>query len=788
MVEQHVNGARHRSHQSAEVSHAGSGAAAAGQPPPRPEPRASQSTSSAPSASLEDHPSAAAIEYILRNHKCEQCNVRVVNPTPSSARMHVEGAKHLLQIRLATWNPATGITALQKEQQGVSVALQLNGQLVPLPSASATAPPLQIEVGDNVPLRFDVISRSRRPVHLNGVIAVPSMAMVRMGINVRLPNGRVTILPGQVFQHQHILQGTAERIGTHRCLVVFQLSSALLVRVFDVSILPRGSSTDASALAPISAFVPKHNHNPYASTGKYDLEMGVKPISASNAAKMYKRPLGFYDVPQSLLASLNGAVPRARLELLLGVPLDESVYKARFQTLLHLEEIQMNGDIQDYDRETTLSNDSNRHGLIKIRVEGLAENRPSVQRGDQILASRSRFEGTRSASRIYTGYVHDVELEFVYLKFAARFHDALINGAKYFLRFTFNRIPLRRCHAGVEGIVKNGLKRVLFGRAASRYLPMDSFVSEPAVESHFLVTDDDDECDRWIEQEVLRASVIEIGIDTESMLSRGAGHQNELALLQLATSNAVILFRLFDRESLPPRLIHLLGLASVTKYSVGPERELSSKFRIVVSPLIDVQRLSMAARSLQQLPSLQNMADAHAPEERFQKDVAMQTSDWEDWPLSGRQMQYAASDASMALKLGQRLHVPAGAYAAQALSSSSAGQPDNMLIRIGRAFMPTMVAGFFNSSSSSSSSSSSAAAPPTQLGRTNRDLNEQQRQCVHSIVTGAYHPYPFLLFGPPGTGQLLYLRMQCARTSFVYWLFLKLVLVAFSAVQGRPQF
>ena len=258
-------------------------------------------------------------------------------------------------------------------------------------------------------------------------------------------------------------------------------------------------------------------------------------------------------------------------------------------------------------------------------------------------------------------------------------------------------------------------------------------------------------------------------------MSRGVGHRNELALLQLATGDAVLLFHLFRRDSLPPRLRHLLGLASVTKYCVGPESELAAKFGVAVSPLIDVQRLIMSARNLRQLPGLQDMVNAHLPDSRFIKGADMQLSAWEDWPLDTRQLRYAAADASMALQLGLRLHGSAAAAAAGPASSSGAsGQPDSMLARIGRAFMPSMVSGFLfsapassaaASSSSSSAGAAAAAAPRVALGRTSRDLNDQQRQCVESNVAGEYHPYPFLLFGPPGTGTRPPLRSRAKRNA-----------------------
>ena len=31
--------------------------------------------------------------------------------------------------------------------------------------------------------------------------------------------------------------------------------------------------------------------------------------------------------------------------------------------------------------------------------------------------------------------------------------------------------------------------------------------------------------------------------------------------------------------------------------------------------------------------------------------------------------------------------------------------------------------------------------------------NEEQKQAVKNIVLGTSHPYPYLVFGPPGTGK-----------------------------------
>ena len=101
-----------------------------------------------------------------------------------------------------------------------------------------------------------------------------------------------------------------------------------------------------------------------------------------------------------------------------------------------------------------------------LQIPGLAENRPSVLKGDHLFFRKS------GQSTEYQGYVHEVRLEEVRLKFAQRcrlaispemarlycflrFHEDFFDGAKFHVRFTFNRLSLKLWHRASERLAQD---------------------------------------------------------------------------------------------------------------------------------------------------------------------------------------------------------------------------------------------------------------------------------------------------------------------------------------------
>ncbi|XP_041348540.1 RNA helicase Mov10l1-like [Gigantopelta aegis] len=130
-------------------------------------------------------------------------------------------------------------------------------------------------------------------------------------------------------------------------------------------------------------------------------------------------------------------------------------YIQRFSTLLHLEEIQQDINIQEFDMNRVCLRPCGQY--LALLVPGLAEGRPSVMMGDKILLSCPVDPGGPR----YEGFVHEVTTNEVLLKFNADFHSRY-NGEDYNVQFTSTRTPLRRCHQAVRLAVQHLKDTVLF--------------------------------------------------------------------------------------------------------------------------------------------------------------------------------------------------------------------------------------------------------------------------------------------------------------------------------------
>ncbi|KAF6019934.1 MOV10 [Bugula neritina] len=160
-----------------------------------------------------------------------------------------------------------------------------------------------------------------------------------------------------------------------------------------------------------------------------------------------------YPVPQHIKELIRSNLPRDTiLESLNMNELSTRTYESHFNNLLYLEQFQMKKDIEYYTMEDAQMRKEARTGLIRLTVPGLAEKRPSVLRGDRLLAS----DGTTK----YRGHVHDVSLLDVSLGFAKRFRDNFINGSKHTIQFLINPLPQEVAHRAIS--MTDSYKEILF--------------------------------------------------------------------------------------------------------------------------------------------------------------------------------------------------------------------------------------------------------------------------------------------------------------------------------------
>ncbi|KAM4583240.1 putative helicase mov-10-B.1 isoform 3-T3 [Fundulus diaphanus] len=200
---------------------------------------------------------------------------------------------------------------------------------------------------------------------------------------------------------------------------------------------------------------------------------GVPPPGSSVQQMLTTVKLGDYKYPSFLKELADQRMqdseylsPAARQQLapvkkLLESSLDMKNYSRRFHLLLHLEEIQMEVDIRKYDLQNqTMVQDQGNRKLLTLKVPGVAENRPSVLRGDCLKVMKSGHRG--SSITVYTGYVHRVELDRVKLGFSKILLEMFLTNMKFDVEFTINRLTMKLQHRAVELAAKHELGEVLF--------------------------------------------------------------------------------------------------------------------------------------------------------------------------------------------------------------------------------------------------------------------------------------------------------------------------------------
>ncbi|CAB1333809.1 unnamed protein product [Coregonus sp. 'balchen'] len=205
----------------------------------------------------------------------------------------------------------------------------------------------------------------------------------------------------------------------------------------------------ARELAPTAPYRPRAIISATASL-PYTVEDGEPPesLSANNLKPMVR--LQDYKVPgyvRDLIKFLNGyyssSTPLLDAQSVLESGLSRENYSKRFQLLLYLEELQMEVDIKRYNKPNTpMVRDKTNKKLLVLEVPGVSENRPSVLRGDSFLVTRSDDANKRDVVK-YRGYVHRVELDSVKLGFNSKLLSSFVDGLRFDVEFTMNRLTTR---------------------------------------------------------------------------------------------------------------------------------------------------------------------------------------------------------------------------------------------------------------------------------------------------------------------------------------------------------
>lgn len=230
-------------------------------------------------------------------------------------------------------------------------------------------------------------------------------------------------------------------------------------------------------LAPIAPYKPR-SLPAWTPEAYFTIEDGQRPEGLSVMQLKNVIELKDYRIPaymNQLIQSLKRpAYFSDRRRALLESPLSWENYSEKFQLLLYLEELQMEVDIRRYNipngekEHAIMVRDTANKKLLVLQVPGVSENRPSVLRGDSLLAYPSEEKEVK-----YRGYVHSVQLDKVKLGFSSKLLGRFVDNMKFNVEFVVNRLTLRVQHRAAELAAAFRLGEVLFPAA-----PADSHQPE----------------------------------------------------------------------------------------------------------------------------------------------------------------------------------------------------------------------------------------------------------------------------------------------------------------------
>ncbi|KAL1503990.1 hypothetical protein AB1Y20_010405 [Prymnesium parvum] len=162
----------------------------------------------------------------------------------------------------------------------------------------------------------------------------------------------------------------------------------------------------------------------------------------------------------------------------------------RTHTLLYIEEAQQVKNFRKFDLSGVKLHPSTEGGVTwhKMSVQGLAERRPSVLKGDSVYVW---VPGTQDVE--YEGFVQEVLRDAAWLQLNPCFSDATRGVPEFNVRFRFSRMQFRRMHAAVDNANLPSAREAL-QQIELRFVPLDTLPSnavsvvseEHAVKLYFL--------------------------------------------------------------------------------------------------------------------------------------------------------------------------------------------------------------------------------------------------------------------------------------------------------------
>ncbi len=441
------------------------------------------------------------------------------------------------------------------------------------------------------------------------------------------------------------------------------------------------------------------------------------------------------DVVKSLLARVDGK------------SMQSSNWRQHFSSLLHMEDYYTH---QEYKKLTQRQVPLQRGARANIGTWQV----DMLDIGDDVLSPGNRISCSFGHGDVHEAYISFRSETRITIDFASDVFSHSVSRRDCTITFLVNRIPVRRSHQALELMMTKPAairQALLFPNLATGSTlltlssPQDGLLLHPVMTYNLgehaigrygsdyqfmsgydiVVTNDPNCCRLWIANNIYVKKPKFVGFDTEYKRYPD-DVTTELAVIQLCVDQKVMVFFCHGHRALPDTMKQLLTDRSIVKFAVGAQHDvvvISSQHDLQMIGIVELQELARdclpAGTLTYNLPGMKLLASKLLG---INLNKSQQVSDWTVWPLTNAQALYAASDAVIAWKLADHLcggTPPAGTI----WPRNQSWRPECDRLEDGE-YVATLPS----------------------------NLNAQQVGAVQAIISAEHRPYPYLLFGPAGTG------------------------------------
>ncbi|XP_020616399.1 uncharacterized protein LOC110054354 [Orbicella faveolata] len=189
----------------------------------------------------------------------------------------------------------------------------------------------------------------------------------------------------------------------------------------------------------------------------------------------------------------------------------------------------------------------------------------------------------------------------------------------------------------------------------------------PAEGVEVVYTVDPVEAEAWLRNNIIDCSAQAVGFDIEwkpqYVSKKKGGVENKTAVLQLGVESSCLVLHLYNMKSPPQLLRSVLNDKKILKVGSGILQDVVKLKRdtgLICLGMVDTQKMakSMGTNAPRKL-GLKALAQ-HFLGINLEKPKSVSRSNWENYPLTIRQIHYAALDAWIGLKIYQRMKLEIG--------------------------------------------------------------------------------------------------------------------------------